>query len=128
MAKEIISTENAPAALGPYSQAVKMGNLVFTAGQVGLNPATGKIVQGGVAAQADQAMKNLTAVLAAAGTSLENVIKTTIFLADMGDYKVVNEIYGEYIGSNPPARSAVEVAALPIGALVEIEMIAMAGE
>lgn len=128
MAKEIISTENAPAALGPYSQAVKMGNLVFTAGQVGLNPATGKIVQGGVAAQADQAMKNLTAVLAAAGTNLENVVKTTIFLADMGDYKVVNEIYGEYIGSNPPARSAVEVAALPIGALVEIEMIAMAGE
>ncbi|HFQ92594.1 MAG TPA: RidA family protein [Anaerolineae bacterium] len=128
MNKEIISTKEAPAAVGPYSQAVKVGNLVYTAGQIPLDPATGKLVEGDIAAQTDRVMQNLHAVLTAAGSSLENVIKTTIFLTDMGHYRAVNEVYGRYMADNPPARSAIQVAALPLGALIEIEMVAVAGD
>ena len=128
MNKEIISTNEAPAAVGPYSQAVKVGNLVYTAGQIPLNPATGKLVEEDIAAQTDRVMQNLQAVLTAAGSSLENVVKTTIFLTDMGHYRAVNEVYGRYMADNPPARSAIQVAALPLGALIEIEMVAVVGD
>ncbi len=128
MHKEIISTKEAPAAVGPYSQAVKVGNLVYTAGQIPLDPATGKLVQGDIAAQTDRVMQNLHAVLTTAGSSLDNVVKTTIFLTDMGHYRAVNEVYGRYMATNPPARSAIQVAALPLGALIEIEMVAVAGD
>jgi 2-iminobutanoate/2-iminopropanoate deaminase len=123
MAKEIISTKNAPGAVGPYSQGVRVGNLVFTAGQVAIDPAVGKLVGEDAPAQADQALRNLKAVLEAAGSSLDNVVKTTVFLKSMDDYKGVNEVYARYFTQNPPARSAVEVAGLPLGALVEIEAI-----
>jgi len=125
MAKEIISTNNAPAAVGPYSQAVRVGNLVYTAGQVAIDPASGKLVGEDALAQAEQVLRNLRAVLEAAGSSLENVVKTTVFLDSMDDYKAVNEVYGRFFTQNPPARSAVEVARLPLGALVEIEAVAV---
>ncbi|MCB8943581.1 MAG: RidA family protein [Ardenticatenaceae bacterium] len=125
MAKEIIHSDNAPAAVGPYSQAVKIGDLVYSAGQVALDPVTMKLVEGGVEAQTHQVLRNLQAVLAAAGSSLAQVIKTTVFLADMADYKTVNGVYAQYFTENPPARSAVQVAALPLGALVEIEVVAL---
>jgi 2-iminobutanoate/2-iminopropanoate deaminase len=125
MAKEIISTNNAPAAVGPYSQAVRVGNLVYTAGQVAIDPASGKLVGEDALAQAEQVLRNLKAVLEAAGSSLENVVKTTVFLDSMDDYKAVNEVYGRFFTQNPPARSAVEVARLPLGALVEIEAVAV---
>ena len=125
MAKEIISTNNAPAAVGPYSQAVRVGNLVYTAGQVAINPASGKLVGEDAPTQAEQVLRNLKAVLEAAGSSLENVVKTTVFLKNMDDYKAVNEVYGRFFTHNPPARSAVEVARLPLGALVEIEAVAV---
>jgi 2-iminobutanoate/2-iminopropanoate deaminase len=125
MNKEIISTENAPSAVGPYSQAVRIGNLVYTAGQVALDPALGKLVGEDVSTQTEQVIRNLTAILEAAGTSLENVVKTTVFLDSMDDYKAVNEVYGRFFSKNPPARSAVEVARLPLGALVEIEAVAV---
>jgi 2-iminobutanoate/2-iminopropanoate deaminase len=128
MHKEIISTKEAPAAVGPYAQAVKVGNLVYTAGQIPLDPATGKLVEGDISVQTDRVMQNLNAVLTAAGSSLDNVVKTTIFLTDMGHYRAVNEVYGRYMAANPPARSAIQVAALPLGALIEIEMVAIAGD
>ena len=121
--KEVVHTDNAPAAVGPYSQAVKIGNLLFTAGQIPLDPTTMKLVEGDVTAQTEQVMKNLDAVLTAAGTNFDNVIKSTVFLQDMGDFGAMNAVYGRFAGENPPARSAVEVAALPLGARVEIEMI-----
>ena len=124
MTKEIIATENAPAAVGPYSQAVKVGNMVFTSGQIGLNPDGSGMVDG-LENQAHQVLKNLSAVLEAVGSSLDNVIKTTVFLSDINDYKVVNGIYAEYFTGEPPARSAVEVANLPLGALVEVEAIGL---
>lgn len=126
MTREIIATSDAPAAIGPYSQAVSTGALVFTAGQLGLNPATGKLAEG-VEAQARQAMANLAAILAAAGSSLDQVVKTTIFLQDLGDFAAVNAIYGAAFSATPPARSTVQVAALPLGALVEVEAIALVG-
>lgn len=122
--KTIIHTDDAPKAVGPYSQAVRTGNLLFTAGQIALNPATGKMVEGDIIAQMEQVMKNLQAVLTAAGTSFDHVVKTTIFMADMADYGEINGVYGRYIGSNPPARSAFAVRDLPLGAKVEIEMVA----
>jgi 2-iminobutanoate/2-iminopropanoate deaminase len=125
MGKEIISTENAPAAVGPYSQAVRIGNLVYTAGQVALDPASGKLVGEDAPAQAEQVLRNLTAILEAAGTSLENVVKTTVFLGNMDDFKAMNEVYGRYFSQNQPARTTVEVARLPLGALVEIEAVAV---
>jgi 2-iminobutanoate/2-iminopropanoate deaminase len=128
MAKEIIHSDNAPAAVGPYSQAVMIGrSFIYTAGQVGLDPETMKLVDGGVAVQTEQVLKNLQAVLEAAGSGLEHVFKTTVFLADMNDYKAVNEVYARYFTADPPARSAVQVAALPLGALIEIEVVATVG-
>lgn len=124
MAGEIISTENAPGAIGPYSQAVRMGNLLFTAGQIPLDPATGQIVEGDIKAQTERVMQNVVAILEAAGSSIDNVLKTTCFLTDLGDFAAFNEVYARYMGSNRPARSTIQVAALPAGALVEVETVA----
>ena len=121
--REIVSTDKAPKAIGPYSQAVKIDRLVFTAGQIGIDPATGELKQG-IEEQTVQVMENLKQVLEAAGSSLECVLKTTIFLKDLNDFAKVNEIYGSYFEKNPPARSTVQVAKLPKDALVEIEAIA----
>ena len=121
---EKIATEQAPAAIGPYSQAVRVGNLVYTSGQIGIDPSTGNIEGADVTAQTEQVMKNLVAVLAAAGSSPEKVVKTTCFLADIGDFATFNAVYGKYF-SEKPARSCVAVAALPKGALVEVEAIAL---
>lgn len=125
MNKEIIATPNAPQAIGPYSQAVRVGSFVHTAGQIAIDPATGQLVPGDVSAQAEQVMKNLTAVLAAAGTGLDNVVKTTIFLRFIKDFGAVNEVYGKFFGEGKPARSTVAVSALPLKALVEIEVVAL---
>jgi 2-iminobutanoate/2-iminopropanoate deaminase len=122
---EVIKTSKAPAALGPYSQGIRAGSFIFASGQLGLDPATGNLREG-IAAQAEQAMDNLTAVLETAGANLADVVKTTIFLADMADFQTVNTIYGARFAGVPPARSTVQVAALPKGGLVEIEMIAYA--
>ena len=124
--REIISTSNAPAAVGPYSQAVKWGDFIFTAGQIALVPETGEVVEGGIEVQTRQVLENLQNVLIAAGSSLENVVKTTIFVTDIGDFAKVNEVYGSFFTNNPPARSTVQVAALPLGVKVEIEAVAVA--
>ncbi len=121
-----ILTPRAPAPVGPYSQAIKVDGFVFCSGQVGLDPATGSIVSGGVAEQTRQVLDNLSAVLAAAGLTLADVVKTTIFVVDIKDFATVNAVYGERMSTPPPARSTVAVAALPLGALVEIEAIASA--
>ena len=123
--REIVSTSQAPAAVGPYSQAVRVGNFVYSAGQIPLVPETGKLVEGDIEAQTRQVMQNLTAVLEAAGTNLANVVKTTIFVTDLGDFSVLNQVYGSYFAGDPPARSTVQVAALPIDAKVEIEVVAI---
>ena len=125
MKKRIISTEHAPAAVGPYSQAVRVGKMLYTAGQIPMDPSTGQLVEGDIAAQTEQVVSNLRAVLEAAGTSLKNVVKTTVFLKDMADFGSMNTVYGHYFGKNSPARSTVEVAALPLGAQIEIEAIAI---
>lgn len=125
MSREVIATTKAPAAVGPYSQAIKANGFVFTAGQLGLDPAAGKLVEGDVVDQARQALKNLQAILEAAGSSLEHVVKVTVFLKDINDFKRVNEVYAQFFTANPPARSAVQVAALPLGGLVEIEAVAV---
>lgn len=122
--RKIIKTQHAPAAIGPYSQAICAGSFVFASGQLGLDPQTGKL-QDGVEAQARQALANVKAVLAAAGTSVEKVVKVTLFLADMADFAKVNAIYGEVFHQEPPARSTIQVAALPLGGLVEIEVVAL---
>ena len=122
-----IATPQAPQAIGPYSQAIAAGNLVFTSGQIPLDPATQQMVQGDVRAQAERVMENLAAVLQAAGASFQQVVKATIFLADLADFAVVNEVYGKRFPTNPPARSTVQVAALPKGARLEIELIALKG-
>ncbi|MCI8513600.1 MAG: RidA family protein [Lachnospiraceae bacterium] len=124
MKKEIIQAENAPAAVGPYSHAVKMGDIVMTSGQLGLIPETGELPEG-VEAQAEQALKNLEAVLAAAGATMADVVKTVVFLADMNDFAKVNAIYAKYFTSEEPARSCVQVAKLPKGGLVEMEAVAI---
>jgi 2-iminobutanoate/2-iminopropanoate deaminase len=126
-AKTSVATTKAPAAIGPYSQAVRIGNLVYTSGQVALDPSTGQIVPGAIAEQTTQVLENLKAVLEAAGTTLASVIKTVVFLKDMNDFAAMNAIYGKYLapeGVVAPARSTVEVARLPKDALVEIEVIA----
>lgn len=122
--KQIITSDKAPKAIGPYSVAVTFENLVFASGQLGLDPATGNLVEGGVEAETRQALKNLTNVLEAAGANLDTVLKTTIFLRDMGDFATVNTVYGQFFTANPPARSTVQVAALPKGGAVEIEAVA----
>ena len=124
MSVSTISTGQAPAAIGPYSQAIVAGGFLFTAGQIALDPATGKIVDGGIVEQTQRVFANLGAVLAAAGVTWDRVVKTTVFLADLGDFPTVNEIYAQQVGAARPARSTVEVSSLPRGALVEIELIA----
>ena len=124
--KSIIATEAAPAAIGPYSQAVKAGGLLFCSGQIPLDPATGQVVEGGVVAQTEQVMRNLEAVLAAAGVDFAAVVKATIFLTNLADFAAVNEVYGRYFPAEPPARATVEVRGLPRGVAVEIEVIALA--
>ena len=124
MTKEIVKTTKAPAAIGPYSQAVKFGEIVFISGTLGINPVTGQLADGGVENQTKQSLENLKAVLEASGSSFDKVLKTTVFIKDMNDFPVVNKIYGEYFNVNQPARSTVEVARLPKDGLVEIEAIA----
>jgi 2-iminobutanoate/2-iminopropanoate deaminase len=123
--RKAIASERAPRALGPYSQAIEAGGLVFCAGQVGLDPATGTLVPGGVAAEAGRVLENLTAVLAAAGLGLADVVKTTVYLVDLGEFGIMNETYGRYFVAPFPARATVQVSALPAGARVEIEAIAV---
>lgn len=124
--RETIQTDKAPAAVGPYSQAIRAAGLVFTSGQIPLDSATGTLIQGGIREQARQSMENLGAVLEAAGTDFSRVVKATIYLANIQDFATVNEVYGSFFPSDPPARSAFQVAALPLGARVEIEMVALA--
>ena len=124
MAKQIIHTDKAPGAIGPYSQATRVGGTVFTSGQLGLDPATGKLAQG-VRAQAEQAMRNLGEILAAAGLGYGDIVKTVIFVQDLADFKTVNEVYASFFEGDYPARSCVQVAALPMGGLVEIEAVAL---
>lgn len=126
--KQIVRTEAAPQAIGPYSQAVVAGGFVFASGQIPIDPATGQFVEGGVSEQTRQVLQNLSKVLEAAGTSPERVVKTTVFLADMGDFAEMNEVYGKFFSENPPARSTVQAARLPRDARVEIDVIALAGE
>ena len=123
--KQIIATDRAPRAIGPYSQAVRAGNLVFASGQIPIDPATGEFVAGGIAEQTDQVLRNLTSVFAAAGVELNQIVKTTVFLADMEDFAAMNEVYGRFFGEQPPARATVQAARLPRDAKVEIEAIAV---
>jgi len=125
--RQVIYSDRAPGALGPYSQAIRTGDYIFTSGQVGMDPATGKLVQGGIEAQTRQAMENLRSVLQAGGADFSKVVKSTVYLADIKDFAAFNGVYGTYFPANPPARSAFQVGALPLGAAVEIEMIALAG-
>ena len=124
MERQVIHTDQAPKAIGPYSQAIRIGNFVFSAGQLGLDPATGNIVAGGIEAETRRSLQNLSAVLQTAGTSMANVVKTTVFLKDMNDFQKMNTVYGEFFSSNPPARSTVQVARLPKDGSVEIEVVA----
>jgi 2-iminobutanoate/2-iminopropanoate deaminase len=128
MDKSVISTSRSPRAIGPYSQAVRSGNLVFVSGQVALDPASGRFIEDlSIVAQTRRTLENLKGILSAAGLSMEDVVKVTVYLADMNDFKAMNAVYGEYFASEPPARAAVQVAALPLGAAVEIDCIAVAG-
>jgi len=127
MALKQISTDKAPAAIGPYSQGIVANGFLFTAGQIALDPAAGKIVDGGIVEQTEQVMKNLQEVLNAAGASWDDVVKTTVYLHDLSHFPTVNEIYGKCLGSARPARSTVQVPALPRGALVEIDAVAVVG-
>jgi 2-iminobutanoate/2-iminopropanoate deaminase len=121
---EIVATNDAPQAIGPYSQALKVGGLLFTSGQIAIDPGTGQVIQGDVAEQTDRVMKNLAAILKSAGVGLHRVVKTTVFLKSMSDFAVMNETYGKHFGDHRPARSTVEVARLPKDVLVEIDAIA----
>ncbi len=125
--REVIATKDAPQAIGPYSQAIKAGGFIFLSGQVALDPATGQVIAGDVAAQTERVLKNLTAVLAAAGSSLAKAVKTTVFLKNMSDFAAMNEVYGKFWKQAPPARSTVEAARLPKDVLVEIDVIAVVG-
>ncbi len=122
--KQAVNTSKAPAAIGPYSQAVKVGNLIYTSGQIPINPSTGTIVEGGIKEQTRQSLQNVKAVLEEAGLTMDNVIKTTVFMADMNDFADMNAVYAEFFSSPYPARSAVAVKTLPKGAMVEIEVVA----
>ena len=125
MTRAKVATDSAPAAIGPYSQAIILDGVIYCSGQVGLDPASGQLVEGDVQAQAQRALQNLSAVLEAAGSSLANVVKTTVFLTNMGNFAAMNEVYATFFGDEPPARSTVAVAELPKGAQVEIEAIAV---
>jgi 2-iminobutanoate/2-iminopropanoate deaminase len=122
----VIATDTAPKAIGPYSQAVRSAGLLFLAGQIPLDPATGQLVEGDIAKQTERVLENIKSILAAAGSSLDRVVKTTVFLKDINDFAAMNEVYGRYFGQNPPARSTVEAARLPRDARVEIDAIALA--
>mgnify|MGYP002336247370 CR=1 FL=1 len=124
--RTIVATDGAPAAIGPYSQAIVANGLIFTAGQIPLDPETMKIVDGDITAQTERVMQNLAAVLAEAGSGFDRVVKTTCFLANLDDFAAFNAVYGRFLGTNPPARSTVQVAKLPAGALVEVECVALA--
>jgi 2-iminobutanoate/2-iminopropanoate deaminase len=124
--KEVIATADAPKAIGPYSQAIRANGLIFCSGQIALDPSSNQLIGGDVVAQTNRVLQNLTAVLKEAGSSLENVVKSTVFLKSMGDFAAMNETYGKYFTSNPPARSTVEAARLPKDVLVEIDVIALA--
>lgn len=123
MNKKVIATTNAPAAIGPYSQAIATNDLLFISGQLAIDPAAGALIEGDIQEKTHQILKNITTIATEAGATLDKVVKTTIFLTDLGDFKLVNEVYGEYFTDNPPARSTVQVAALPLGADIEIETI-----
>jgi 2-iminobutanoate/2-iminopropanoate deaminase len=123
--REKIETKNAPAPIGPYSQAIRTNGFVFVSGQIPINPATGSIVEGGIEAQARQVMNNLSAVLEASGSNLGNVVKTTIFLTNLDDFAKLNQVYGEFVGESKPARSTVQVSRLPKEVLLEIEAVAL---
>ncbi|HEX9074310.1 MAG TPA: RidA family protein [Anaerolineae bacterium] len=125
MDRQVVHSDKAPKALGPYSQGIRFGDFVFCAGQGGFDPASGRLVEGGIEAETRRVMQNLSAVLEQAGTSIQNVVKTTVFLTDLDEFKAMNAIYAEFFPSNPPARSTVQVARLPGGARVEIEAIAV---
>ncbi|MEJ2262405.1 MAG: RidA family protein [Anaerolineales bacterium] len=125
--KQVVRTDKAPQAIGPYSLGVRVGEMVFSAGQIGIDPQSGEVVSGGIEAETRQALLNLQAVLEAAGASLENVVKTTVFLRDINEFGRMNDVYAEFFTAKPPARSAVQVAALPRGVAVEIEAIAVLG-
>lgn len=127
MGKEVIATKAAPAAIGPYSQAIKTNGFLFTAGQIPLDPATGKLVEGGIKEQTERVMQNLAAVLAEAGADFSGVVKTTCFLANLDDFAAFNEVYARYFTDQPPARSTVQAARLPAGAQVEVECVALLG-
>ena len=127
MALQVIKSEQAPAAIGPYSQGMRAGDFVFFSGQIPLDPISGEVVSGGIEAQIERVMANSAAMLAAAGVGFERVVKTTIFLVDMADFAVVNAVYGRFFPTNPPARSTVQVAALPRGVAVEVEMVVYCG-
>ncbi|SHM27275.1 2-iminobutanoate/2-iminopropanoate deaminase [Caldanaerovirga acetigignens] len=122
--KKVIKTDMAPKAIGPYSQAIMVGDFLFASGQIAINPVTGEIVEGGIEAQTRQVMENVKNILQAAGMDFSNVVKTTVFITNMDNFGKVNEIYAAYFGENPPARSCVEVSRLPKGALIEVEVIA----
>jgi 2-iminobutanoate/2-iminopropanoate deaminase len=124
VSKQAISTAQAPAAIGPYSQAIRSGNLIFVSGQIPLDPVTGQLVEGDVAVQTERVLRNLAVILEAAGSSLERVLKTTVYLTDLGDFGKMNEVYGRFFDERPPARATVEVARLPRDVLVEIELVA----
>ncbi len=123
--KKIISTDKAPKAIGPYSQAVEANGMLFISGQVPLNPQTGQIVEGGIEAQTKQVLENIKAILEAAGYSLDDVVKTTVYMKDLGDFAKMNEVYASYFSKNPPARAAFQVARLPLDVMIEIETIAI---
>jgi 2-iminobutanoate/2-iminopropanoate deaminase len=123
--KKVVATKEAPQAIGPYSQAIKAGGFVFTAGQIPIDPATGKLVEGDVKAQTERVLKNLSAVLAAAGSNMDRVVKTTVFLKNISDFPAMNEVYGQFFKNDPPSRSTVQVAALPKDALIEIDAVAL---
>jgi 2-iminobutanoate/2-iminopropanoate deaminase len=123
--KKVVATKEAPQAIGPYSQAIKAGGFVFTAGQIPIDPATGKLIEGDIKAQTERVLKNLSAVLVAAGSNMDRVVKTTVFLKNMSDFPAMNEVYGQFFKNEPPSRSTVQVAALPKDALIEIEEVAL---
>ncbi len=123
--REVISTSNAPKAIGPYSQAIRAGGMIFCSGQIAIDPASTQLIEGDVAAQTERVLKNLSAVLWEAGSNLEQVVKTTVFLKSMGDFPAMNEVYGKFFSKQPPARSTVEAARLPKDVLVEIDAIAV---
>ena len=125
--KKVIGTEKAPAAVGPYSQAIRAGDLLFVSGQLGIDPGTGKLVDGGVEKQTEQALRNLVSIIEAAGSDIGSVVKATVFLQNMSDFSTMNGVYGSFFESDPPARAAIEVAQLPLGGLVEIEAIVHLG-